>query len=126
MHVCLCTRKRQCYSKCKHLAFLKSFGRTDTAMSTDKARIFRDVKRVTRLTVMRERPLGLRIVELEQLGEVRILLKKLRHRTLLKLTEDYRDPGNLSIHFDCIRSVSASYWQASAVMRLRLIYRNRL
>ena len=67
--------------------------------------MFRDVKEVTSRTVLREQPDGLKVVKVEQLGEVRIMWRTVQFKTLLTVTEDARDPDNLSTHFELIRSV---------------------
>ncbi|KAK9795571.1 hypothetical protein WJX73_003470 [Symbiochloris irregularis] len=70
----------------------------------DNTGIFRDIKKVTSRTVLKEDTDGLKVVEVEQMGEVRILWKMVQFRTLLKVTEDARDPENLSTQFELIRS----------------------
>lgn len=75
-------------------------------MPADNTGIFRDIKKVTSRTVLEEDTKGLKVVEVEQMGEVRILWKMVQFRTLLKVTEDARDPENLTTQFELIRSVS--------------------
>eukprot|EP00884_Botryococcus_braunii_P014079 jgi/Botrbrau1/22672/Bobra.0132s0016.1 len=70
----------------------------------DNTRIFRDIKEVTSRTVLDDSTPGLKVVEVEQLGEAKILWLTQRFRTLLKVTEDARDPKKLVTTFSLIRS----------------------
>eukprot|EP01024_Parvocaulis_polyphysoides_P006123 TRINITY_DN1157_c0_g1_i1.p2 TRINITY_DN1157_c0_g1~~TRINITY_DN1157_c0_g1_i1.p2 ORF type:complete len:196 (-),score=36.59 TRINITY_DN1157_c0_g1_i1:43-630(-) len=55
--------------------------------------------------VVFEDPRGLRVVEVEQIAEVRVLpLVKLDFNTRLKVTEDERDPKELKVTFEMISS----------------------
>lgn len=46
------------------------------------------------------------VFQVEQIGEAKILWLTQRFRTLLRVTEDARDPSRLMTSFDLIRSVS--------------------
>ena len=61
---------------------------------------------MTSRTVLREQTDGLKVVEIEQLGEVKILWHAIQFRTRLNITEDPRNPELLTTTFELIRSVS--------------------
>ena len=89
----------------------------------DNTGVFRDIKRVTSRTVLSEQPDGLKVVEVEQMGEVRILWRTVQFRTLLKVTEDARDPEELTTAFDLIRSVCRLLdLQALVLLYINAIY----
>ena len=48
-------------------------------------------------------------LQVEQIGEAKVLWKRREFTTLLKVDEDERDPNNLLTAFTLIRSVSASH-----------------
>lgn len=70
--------------------------------------MFRDIKRVTSRKVIQNDPAGLKVVEIEQLGETWLLWMHVEFRTRLTVTEDSRDPNNLRTYFELISSVSTS------------------
>ena len=48
-------------------------------------------------------------LQVEQIGEAKVLWKRREFTTLLKVDEDERDPNNLITAFTLIRSVSSSH-----------------
>ena len=76
-------------------------------MSADNTGVFRDVKEVLSRTVLTEQD-GYKVVEIEQLGEVRIMWHQVQFKTKLTVTEDGRDPDNLTTIFELISSVRPS------------------
>lgn len=70
----------------------------------DNTGVFRDIKRVTSRKVIQNDPAGLKVVEIEQLGETWLLWMHVEFRTRLTVTEDSRDPNNLRTYFELISS----------------------
>lgn len=65
----------------------------------DNTGVFRDIKKVTSRQVIREDPDGYRVLEIEQLAEVKVLWRPVQVKTALLVTEDPRDPEDLKIDF---------------------------
>ncbi|KAL6748720.1 hypothetical protein V8C86DRAFT_2872269 [Haematococcus lacustris] len=69
----------------------------------DNSKLFRDVQRVGQRKVVTLEP-NFKVVEVEQLGELKILWVQRTFSTWLKVTEDCRDTGCLSVQFDLMHS----------------------
>ncbi|GIL81725.1 hypothetical protein Vretimale_1315 [Volvox reticuliferus] len=69
----------------------------------DNSALFRDVKRVGARHVLKTEP-RYKEVQVEQLGDVRILWIHRTYSTWLHVIEDARDPENLRITFDLVKS----------------------
>ncbi|MEW5307089.1 MAG: hypothetical protein WDW36_009507 [Sanguina aurantia] len=84
----------------------------------DNSALFRDVKRVGNRSVLSTAP-GLKVLEVEQLGELKVMWMVRAYSTTLKVVEDSRDPDLLITQFDLERSDMLSRfsgrWELSAV-----------
>jgi hypothetical protein len=90
----------------------------------DQSPIFRDIKSTTDRKVMHEEP-GLRVVELTQVNEVKVMWMKQHVSTTMAVTEDYSDPNNLRIRFNMIRSDGLSRFNGDWFIRpVRDMYGN--
>ncbi|CAK0785742.1 hypothetical protein CVIRNUC_008953 [Coccomyxa viridis] len=79
----------------------------------DNTGVFRDVKKRGKRRVLELDPAGRKIVEVEQIGEAKVLWKRREFTTLLKVDEDERDPNNLITAFSLIRSDILSRFNGS-------------
>ncbi|EFJ42728.1 hypothetical protein VOLCADRAFT_97186 [Volvox carteri f. nagariensis] len=69
----------------------------------DNSALFRDVKRVGARRVLKAEP-GYKEVEVEQLGDIKVLWMHRTYSTWLRVVEDSRDPECLRIAFDLLKS----------------------
>ncbi|KAK9918761.1 hypothetical protein WJX75_006665 [Coccomyxa subellipsoidea] len=70
----------------------------------DNTGVFRDIKKRGKRKVLELDPAGRKIVEVEQIGEAKVLFKMREFTTLLKVDEDARNPEELRTGFTLIRS----------------------
>ncbi|CAL8471252.1 g10794 [Coccomyxa elongata] len=70
----------------------------------DNTGVFRDIKKRGKRKVLELDPAGRKIVEVEQIGEAKVLFKSREFTTLLKVDEDARNPEELRTAFTLIRS----------------------
>lgn len=69
----------------------------------DNSALFRDVKRVGDRKVLSSHP-GLKVVDVQQVGELRVLWIHRTYQTWLHVTEDSRDQSCLKIRFELMKS----------------------
>ena len=65
--------------------------------------LFRDIKCVRNRKILQESP-GLRVVEVDQIGELKIMKARREYTTRMTVTEDSRDPNNQTIEFRLLQS----------------------
>lgn len=92
-----------CHISCQ--AILASPPRTVFAILTnpDNTAVFRDIKALGYRKVLQDAD-GLKVIEVEQRGEIRVLFKTHYFSTFLTVTEDCRDPDLLTTSFTLIQS----------------------
>lgn len=76
-------------------------------VNTDNTGVFRDIKTSGRRDVLEEKPLGQgfrRVVEVEQVGESKVLMFHTTFTTEVRVVEDDSDPERLRTEFELIRS----------------------
>eukprot|EP01023_Acetabularia_acetabulum_P011794 TRINITY_DN15494_c0_g3_i1.p1 TRINITY_DN15494_c0_g3~~TRINITY_DN15494_c0_g3_i1.p1 ORF type:complete len:287 (+),score=43.13 TRINITY_DN15494_c0_g3_i1:103-963(+) len=77
----------------------------DVFRNPDNSKIFRDIKEQQGRKVLFEDPEGLRIVEVKQLAELKILkFLNFTFTTLLRVTEDERDADEIKLSFEMVSS----------------------
>ncbi|KAK9826878.1 hypothetical protein WJX81_002946 [Elliptochloris bilobata] len=70
----------------------------------DNTGVFRDIKRVSSRRVLELDPSGRKVIEIEQVGESRILWRRQEFVTLLTVVEDSRDSERLTTSFELVQS----------------------
>ncbi|DBA66911.1 TPA: hypothetical protein ACH3X2_002031 [Trebouxia sp. C0005] len=76
-------------------------------VNTDNTGVFRDIKTSGRREVIEEKPHGQgyrRVVEVEQVGESKILMWHTTFSTEVRVVEDDSDPARLKTEFELVRS----------------------
>lgn len=106
----LCHIRAECYFPVPPAAIFAIF------TNADNAGLFRDIKRSGYRNVIEEMAEGSgtrRVVDVEQIGQSKILWMHTEFSTFLRVMEDDTDPNHLKTHFDLQRSDVLSKFQGS-------------